>query len=87
MSNNPVHSIRVGFNSIAIFKNTTQSGKVLYNAQMDRSYKDGDDWKRTHSFGLEDLCVQEELIRRAKTWIFEQMQAGAEEHDELSAEL
>lgn len=79
MSNNnkPVQSFRIGLNSIAIFKNVTQSGRAIYNAHFERSYKDGDEWKYTRSFGLDDLCVQAELIEHAKTWIFEQQQADA----------
>ncbi|GAB5407514.1 MAG: hypothetical protein Aurels2KO_57450 [Aureliella sp.] len=81
MSNNnkPVHSVRIGLNSIAIFKNVTQTGRKIYNAQLERSYRDGEEWKHTRSFGLEDLCIQSELIEHAKTWIFEQQQADAAE--------
>lgn len=77
-SNKPVQSFRIGLNSIAIFKNVTQNGKAIYNAHFERSYKDGDEWKYTRSFGLEDLCIQSELIEHAKSWIFEQQQADAE---------
>ncbi|QDV61974.1 hypothetical protein [Crateriforma conspicua] len=76
-SNKPVHTVRIGLNSIAIFKNVTQSGRAIYNASFERSYKDGDEWKYTRSFGLEDLCIQSELIEHAKSWIFEQQQADA----------
>lgn len=79
MSNNkPVHNIRIGLNSIAIFKNVTQSGRVKYNASFERSYKDGDKWKHTRSFSLEDLCIQSELIEHAKTWIFGQTKTDSE---------
>ena len=78
-SNKPVHSVRIGLNSIAIFKNVTQTGRTIYNAQLERSYRDGEEWKHTRSFGLEDLCIQSELIEHAKTWIFEQQQADAAE--------
>jgi len=77
-TNKPVHNVRIGLNSIAIFKNVTQNGKAMYNASFERSYKDGDEWKHTRSFSLEDLCIQSELIEHAKAWIFEQMQTDAE---------
>lgn len=77
-TNQPVHNLRIGLNSIAIFKNVTQNGKPMYKAQFERSYKDADGWKQTRSFGLDDLCIQSELIEHAKTWIFEQLQADAD---------
>jgi hypothetical protein len=78
-TNKPVHKIRIGLNSIAIFKNVIQNGGSMYNAKFQRSYKDADGWKHTSSFGHSDLCVQSELIEHAKTWIFEQQQAEAEQ--------
>ena len=83
MSNNnrPVHTVRIGLNSIAIFKNVTQSGRTIYNAQPERRYRDGEDWKSSRSFGLDDLCVQAELIGHAKAWIFEQLQQEADADD------
>ena len=50
-NNNPVYRVRLSTISAAVFKNTSADGKAYFNAQFDRSYKDGDEWKHTKSFG------------------------------------
>lgn len=52
MSNNqPVHRIRLGAIAVSVFANET-NGKSYYNVHIDRSYKDGEEWKHTTSFDV-----------------------------------
>ena len=70
--NRPIHRIRLSTISAAIFQNESTSGKTYYSTQFDRSYKDGDEWKHTRSFGREDLLLLGKLADMAHTWIHEQ---------------
>jgi hypothetical protein len=50
----PEHTIRCGGIQIAIWSNETSKG-VFQSITIDKSYKDGADWKRTKSFKPVDL--------------------------------
>jgi hypothetical protein len=81
MTNNakPVHEIRFGAIKAAIWENQTENG-VRYNVTISRLYKDGDSWKRTESFGRDDLPLVAKVADTVHTWIFEQsQQASAQE--------
>lgn len=76
MSNNqPVQRLRIGNISAAIFENKTQDGKTFYNAQFDRSYRDGETWKHTQSYGRDDLLVLAKLADQVHSWIVDRQQA------------
>ena len=74
--NQPVHRIRLSTISAAIFRNETEDGKVFYNAQFDRGYKDGNDWKHTKSFGRDDLLNLAKVADQSHSWIHEHQQAA-----------
>ena len=73
MSKAPVHEIRVGRIRAAIWENETQNGS-LHNATLSRSYKDGDNWKSSTSFGRDDLLLVAKVADMAHTWIFQHRQ-------------
>ena len=73
--NQPVHRIRLSTISASIFKNISGEGKSFYNAQFDRSYKSGDEWKHTKSFGRNDLPNLEKVVDLAFSWIEAQQQS------------
>jgi hypothetical protein len=82
MSNNqPVNRLRIGVLGAAIFENQTQDGKTFYNAQFDRSYRDGETWKHTQSFGRDDLLVLAKLADQVHGWIVDRQQANNEPVD------
>ena len=54
VSGKPEHTIRCGGIQIAIWSNDTGKG-VFQSITIDKSYKDGDTWKRTKSFKPTDL--------------------------------
>ena len=69
----PVHEIRVGGIRGSVWKNETDKGP-RFNATFDRSYRDGEDWKTSDSFGRDDLLTLSFVAQEALRWIVEQRQ-------------
>ena len=67
-SNRPVHTVRYQNIKAAIWRNQTANG-VMYNVTLTRSYKDGEEWKDTQSFGFDDLLVVAKATTDAYEWI------------------
>ncbi len=67
----PVHEIRLGTIKAAIWENETTNG-TRHNVSIARLYKDGDEWKRSESFGRDDLPLLAKVVDQAHSWIFEQ---------------
>lgn len=66
--NRPVHQIRIGRIRAAVWANPTDHG-VWHNVTFERTYKDGEDWKSSDSFGRDDLLTLAKLADLAHTWI------------------
>ena len=60
----PVARIKIGGVSAAIFRNEGEKG-AFHTATIERSYKDGDDWKTTNSFGTKDLAALSAVSQQA----------------------
>jgi hypothetical protein len=78
--NRPVHIIRYGAVRAAIWRNVVENGNAsrpMYNVTFTRSYKDGDAWKDSTSFGLDDLLELAKAANEAHTWIWAQKMRGA----------
>jgi hypothetical protein len=73
-NNQPVHKIRHGAVSASVWRTDTDKGPV-FNVTFQRSYKDGDEWKNTASFGRNNLLVIGLMAARAFEWIANQSQA------------
>jgi hypothetical protein len=69
--NQPVHKIRHGAVSASIWRQETEKGP-MFNVTFQRSYKDGDDWKNSASFGRNNLLVVSLIAARAYEWISSQ---------------
>ena len=67
-NNKPVHEIRLGAIKAAIWANSTPKG-TRYSVTLSRLYKDGETWKRSDSFGRDDLPVVEKVADQAFLWI------------------
>ena len=67
----PVHEIRLGRIKAAIWANPTDYG-LRHNVTIARLYKEDDDWRRSESFGRDDLSVVAKVLDMAHTWIFGQ---------------
>lgn len=63
----PVYEIRLGSIKAAIWSNGDR-----HNVTVTRLYKDGEEWKRSESFGRDDLPVVSKVVDLAHTWIFQQ---------------
>lgn len=71
----PVHHIRLGAIAASVFRNDGEHGP-RYNVSIDRSYRDGDQWKHTRSFGRDDLLLVAKVADMAHTWIHEHKQSS-----------
>lgn len=75
-TNQPVHEVRLGRIVAAIWAHETEYGP-RHNVTVSRLYKDGQDWKRSDSFGRDDLPLLCKAADRAHDWIFEQGKSRA----------
>lgn len=72
----PVHRIRLGLISAAIWRNGTEYGP-LYQATIERRYQDTNaqtgevTWKSSDSFKAEDLPVVREILSLAFDWMYQ----------------
>jgi len=69
----PAHEIRLGSIKATIWENETLNG-TRHNVTLARLYKDGDEWKRSESFGRDDLPLVAKVVDQAHSWIYEQGQ-------------
>ena len=54
---NPQQTFHIGLEKIAVFENEGEHGKYL-NAQVEgRRYKDGEEWKNSHSYNATQLAA------------------------------
>jgi hypothetical protein len=67
----PAHEIRLGSIKATIWANETQNGR-RFNVTVCRLYKEGDEWKRTESFGRDDLPLVAKVADLAHTFICQQ---------------
>ncbi len=67
-SNKPVKSFRLRGITASVFENSSEDGKLFYKVTLQRSYKQGDEWKSTNSFGRDDLPLVNLLTKQA--WEF-----------------
>lgn len=67
----PAHRIRSGAIEVAVWRNEGEKGP-WFNVTMSRSYKQGDEWKQSDSFGADDLLLLAKLLDQAHSWIISQ---------------
>ena len=82
----PVKSFRLRGVSVAVFENHTQSeGRdvTFHKVSVQKTYKEGEEFKTTTSFGRDDLPVVQMLLGRAWEWILE-TEAAARNVEEKS---
>ena len=72
----PAHEIRLGRIKATIWGNQNDKG-TWYNVTLSRSYKDGDEWKSSTSFGRDELLTVAKVADLANSWIHGQAQAPA----------
>ena len=57
----PAHKLRDGAIEIAIWKNESDKGP-FFSVTPSRSYKKGDEWKESDSYGQDDLLILAKLL-------------------------
>jgi hypothetical protein len=62
----------------AVWRNETETGP-MYNTTLSRSYKDGETWKESGSFGYDDVLIVAELLRTCHGFICREMAKASEE--------
>lgn len=67
-ANKPAHEIRISGIRATIWKNDTAQGP-RYNTTFERSYRDGEQWKTSDSFGRDDLLVVSHIATECYRWI------------------
>jgi hypothetical protein len=67
----PVHKVRAGGIEVAVWQKESDKGP-WYSVSMSRSYKQGEEWKQSDSFGADDLLLLCKLLDRAHSWIIGQ---------------
>lgn len=82
--NSPVARVKIGGVSAAIFRNEGEKG-AFHTATIERSYKDGDDWKTTNSFGTKDLAALSAVSQEALSKCLEFDAAENEEEFDQAA--
>ncbi|MCC6426036.1 MAG: hypothetical protein WAZ94_07305 [Phycisphaerales bacterium] len=78
--NKPVHVVRYGSIKAAVWLNQTSAGP-MHNVTISRTYKDGDDWKESGSFGADDLLSASKALDAAHTWIFAERERSRDGQD------
>ena len=68
--NPPVDKVRVGLITASIWENKTDKGNFC-NVTFERRYKDGDQWKSSHSYNTGDLLELAKAADLAHTRILE----------------
>jgi hypothetical protein len=71
--NHPAHQIRYGVLSASIWRQDTEKGP-FFNVSFQRSYREGNEWKTSTSFGKNDLLVIGLMATQAFKWIGSQAQ-------------
>ena len=69
--NKPAHEVRLGNIKATIWQNETPQG-IRFNTTLERSYRDGEEWKTSDSFGRDDLLTVGFVATEALRWIVEQ---------------
>lgn len=70
-TNKPVHRIRFGAVSCSVFLNKTKDGTEFPSAVISRSYKSGDTFKESNSYGARHLTELADLVGSLRIWMQE----------------
>lgn len=71
-NNRPIHEIRLGHIRVSIWANENSRQNVWFNVSIVRSYRDGEAWRTTSSFGRDDLPLVAKAADMAYAWIWNQ---------------
>jgi hypothetical protein len=75
--NRPAHTARYGAIKCTIWRNESRNGP-FFSTVISRSYKEGEDWRESPSFGQEDLPTVAKAALDAHSWVREQLASERE---------
>ena len=75
--NKPANTARYGAIKCTIWRNDSRNGP-FFSTVITRSYKDGEEWRESPSFGQEDLPTLAKAALDAHSWIREQLASERE---------
>lgn len=81
-TNKPIRIFKCGAIRAAVWRNTiTRNGKeiVTHSVQIDRTFKDGEQFKKTNIFFLQDLHKVEIVARRALEFLSLEVRENGQE--------
>ncbi|MGO9468052.1 MAG: hypothetical protein ACLQVF_28295 [Isosphaeraceae bacterium] len=64
----PVYKLKDGAIDVSVWENEGKDGR-FYSVTHHRSYKKGDAWKESGSYGQDDLLVLAKLLELSYQWI------------------
>lgn len=67
-TNQPVDSLKIGLLEATIWKNQSEKGPS-HSVTITRRYRDGEEYKTSHSFGSADLAT----VGKLTDWAFDQI--------------
>ncbi|MCA9028268.1 MAG: hypothetical protein KDA86_23860 [Planctomycetaceae bacterium] len=70
--NKPEKVVRIGYVSASVFAHDVESDdtkRTLRSVNVQKRYKDGDDWKYTSSFGLAELPQAIRCLQLAQQYV------------------
>ncbi len=74
----PTTEIRIGKIKAAVWANESENG-IRYNVTFSRLYKDGTGWKRSDSFGRDDLLALAKLADQVHSVLYQSLPEPEEE--------
>jgi len=84
-TNAPVQAFRLRGMSASIFENQAKSADrtiTFHKVALQRTYRDGNEWKTTTSLGRDDLPLARLLLDRAWQYILDAEADRGRDHDE-----
>ena len=69
MGDKPIETVRAGCVKASIWKKEKDK-MIFYSIKVIKSYKDGDEWKETDNYNVNDLPKVEYVVRKAQEFIY-----------------
>jgi hypothetical protein len=76
--NIPVFAARHRALKASVWQNSGENG-VFFNVTVSRSFKEGDTWRESGSFGYDDVLIVAELLRTCHGFISREMAKASQE--------
>ena len=70
-ANAPVFTQRRKGVNVSVFENQLQEGKAFFKASLQRTYKEGEEFKTTNSLSRDDIPVAMLLLQKAYEFVLD----------------